>query len=179
MTPPAKPHSRTHALNPRLKPRAGKAVSPLKRASTETERASAHLRAFALSHFRTFALSHFRTFALSHFRTFALSHFRTFALSHFRTFALSHYAPSHLRTLAPSHPPLRRHRLLAPGAEAQLPSAGLPIDNDGFGVVELALQDVQRQRVLHQALDGALQRPRAVGRVVALLRDELLGRVRH
>ncbi len=44
-------------------------------------------------------------------------------------------------------------------------------------LAELALQHLQGQRVEHAPLDGALERACAVGRIVAFLHQEVLGRV--
>ena len=41
----------------------------------------------------------------------------------------------------------------------------------------LAVEDLQRQRVLHQLLDGALQRTRSEVRVVAFGEQQFFGRV--
>src|SRR5207249_2791360 len=47
------------------------------------------------------------------------------------------------------------------------------VDHDGVALTELAVQNGHRERILNPTLDHALERPGAVGRVVALVRDEL------
>ena len=49
-------------------------------------------------------------------------------------------------------------------------AAALGAHHDGVALVEVAVEDGQRERVLEEPLDGPLERPRAVGRVVALAR---------
>src|SRR5437879_9482898 len=53
----------------------------------------------------------------------------------------------------------------------------LRVDRDRVAVVQLALQQLERKRVLNQALDGPLERPRPEGRVVALASQEAPRRV--
>src|SRR5690606_5272278 len=48
-------------------------------------------------------------------------------------------------------------------------------DLHGLAVVDLAFEDLLGQRVLHVFLDHALQGPRAIGRVVALVAEPGLG----
>src|SRR5215510_9021566 len=53
------------------------------------------------------------------------------------------------------------------------------VDRDAVAVVHLALEQLERERILHQPLDGSLERPRAERRIVALAPEEAPGRVRH
>ena len=53
----------------------------------------------------------------------------------------------------------------------------LRVRADRVALGELALEQPQRERVLDQALDRALERPGAVGRIPARLGDQLLRRV--
>src|SRR2546422_362345 len=53
----------------------------------------------------------------------------------------------------------------------------LGVDDDRVAVDELVLEQFERQRVLDQALNGPLERPRAERRVVALPAEERLGGV--
>src|SRR5262245_63677015 len=55
----------------------------------------------------------------------------------------------------------------------------LGVDRDGVAVVQLALQQLERQRVLDEALDGPLERPRPERRIVALASEQAPGRVGH
>src|SRR6478672_1243557 len=55
----------------------------------------------------------------------------------------------------------------------------LGVDHDRLAGAELLPQDLLRHRVLDQALDGTAQRPGTERRVVALLREEVLGAVRQ
>src|SRR5690242_9082220 len=55
--------------------------------------------------------------------------------------------------------------------------AVLGVDADGVAVLEVALEEPQRQGVLEQALDRPLERPRAVRRVPAGIREHRLGLV--
>ena len=57
--------------------------------------------------------------------------------------------------------------------------AVLRVDADRVAVAEVAFEQPQRERVLEQPLDRALQRTRAVGRVPARLDDRLLRGVRQ
>src|SRR5690348_2675854 len=50
---------------------------------------------------------------------------------------------------------------------------------DGFAGLNLALQDFERQRVLDEALDGALERTRSELRIVAALKEQLACRRRE
>ena len=50
---------------------------------------------------------------------------------------------------------------------------------DGVALVELALQQLERDRVLQLALDHPLERPGAVDRIVALRGQQLPGLRRH
>ena len=62
-----------------------------------------------------------------------------------------------------------RHYALAPICslfERQAVRAG--VDDDRVAFAEVALEHPQRQRIEHPPLNGALERPRAVGRIVAL-----------
>src|ERR1035441_10600228 len=47
------------------------------------------------------------------------------------------------------------------------------VDEDVVAVADCAVEDLCGERVLHQALDGALQWPRSVGAVVAGFEDGL------
>src|SRR5206468_8465185 len=51
------------------------------------------------------------------------------------------------------------------------------VDDHGVTLDELVLEQPEGERVLNQALDGALERPRPKRRVVALPAEERLGRV--
>src|SRR5215208_4235159 len=55
----------------------------------------------------------------------------------------------------------------------------LPFDSDGVALVEVALQQLERDRVLQQPLDHPLQRPGSIHRIVTFCRNERLGRGRH
>ena len=59
------------------------------------------------------------------------------------------------------------------------PFAVLRVDVDGVALAELALQQPQRERVLDQPLDRALERAGAVGRVPACLGEDFLRRIRQ
>ena len=54
----------------------------------------------------------------------------------------------------------------------------LRVHRDGVAVGDLALEQLQRERVLDQPLDRALERPRAERRVVAFASEKRPGRVR-
>ena len=70
------------------------------------------------------------------------------------------------------HPELRIDDLLLPRpVEDDLAVAH--VGHDRVALAEVAAQQGQRQRVLHQLLDGPLQRPRAVDRVVARVGQQL------
>ena len=51
------------------------------------------------------------------------------------------------------------------------------VDDDRVALGELALEHAQRQRVEHPPLDRPLQRPRAIGRIIPFLHEEVLRRV--
>src|SRR4051812_9554228 len=68
---------------------------------------------------------------------------------------------------------VRRLAYHALAADAEL--AALDRDLDGVAVLDAALEDLRRQRVLQAALDHPLQRPRAVDRVVAAVGQPLQG----
>src|SRR5688572_11525541 len=53
------------------------------------------------------------------------------------------------------------------------------VDADGVALGEVALEQAQRERVLDDALDRALERAGAVGRIPALLRERFLRRFRQ
>src|SRR5438093_9499864 len=48
------------------------------------------------------------------------------------------------------------------------------VDRDRIALDEMAFEHPQRQRIKYQALNGALERPRAVGGIVALADEQLL-----
>src|SRR5213078_1209992 len=56
----------------------------------------------------------------------------------------------------------------------ELDRAVLGVDEDGVAFLVLPREDLLGKRVEDELLDGAADRPRAVDRVVALLRDERL-----
>ena len=56
--------------------------------------------------------------------------------------------------------------------EGYLPA--LDVDDDVIAVQDLAVEDFEGERVLHQLLDSALQRPRSEVRVVAFGKEEFL-----
>ena len=58
-------------------------------------------------------------------------------------------------------------------AEADL--AALGVHHHGVALGEGAVQELERERVLDQALDGALEGARPVDGIVALARQQLLG----
>src|SRR5207302_6057122 len=58
-------------------------------------------------------------------------------------------------------------------AEAQLVLAGHCVGNDGVTVREMAIQELERERVLHQPLNGALEWSRAERRIVTLLGNQV------
>src|ERR1700716_2413798 len=68
----------------------------------------------------------------------------------------------------------RGRRVLRAGL-TQNQLALLGVDQDGVTLTELAVEDGHGERVLNAALDHALEWPRAVDRVVALVRDQLQG----
>src|SRR5262249_6023490 len=53
------------------------------------------------------------------------------------------------------------------------------VDRDAVAVVHLALERLERERLLPQPLDRPLERPRTERRVVALASEEAPGRVAH
>ena len=53
------------------------------------------------------------------------------------------------------------------------------VDDDVIAVQDFAVENLQRQRILHQLLDRALQRTRAEVRVVALREQKIFGCVRQ
>src|SRR5712691_1969872 len=55
----------------------------------------------------------------------------------------------------------------------------LGIDHDRVALPELAVENGHGERVLNSALDHSFQRPGAVGRVIALVGDQLDGRPRE
>ena len=57
------------------------------------------------------------------------------------------------------------------------PSPAARRRDDRVAFAELAFEHAQRQRIEHAALNRPLQRPRAVGRVVAFAHELFLGRV--
>src|SRR4030095_13905518 len=59
----------------------------------------------------------------------------------------------------------------------QLPS--LPIHLDGIPLVELPIENIQRQRIQQVTLNAALQRPRPVYRIIPLARQVQLRRIRQ
>src|SRR5712692_11240878 len=64
-------------------------------------------------------------------------------------------------------------------ALALLLRIGFGVDHDGLAGPELLPEDLLRHRVLDQALDRTAQGPSAERRVVALLREEVLGGIRQ
>ena len=67
--------------------------------------------------------------------------------------------------------------ILAPEIEIVEGLAAFDVDHYRVAVNELALEDANRQRVLHLALKSSLQRPRSVDRIESLPRDHLSSRV--
>src|ERR1700743_1762821 len=71
--------------------------------------------------------------------------------------------------------PLVRYKLrgyVFAGGELQLPFL-VCVDDHVISVQRLALEDLDREWVLNQALDRALQRPRTVDRIVTCFEDGL------
>src|SRR5262245_15135194 len=66
---------------------------------------------------------------------------------------------------------LRRHPRLG-RLEDELPGGG-GVDADVVALVDLAVEELERQRVHNPALDGALERAGAVDRIEALVRQLL------
>ena len=62
--------------------------------------------------------------------------------------------------------------------EFHLPVRDVGINYHMIAVTDFAFQDLQGKRVLHQPLDGALQRARAEGPVIAFQKQQFLGRGR-
>src|SRR5437762_11751379 len=71
--------------------------------------------------------------------------------------------------------PLRTGALRRGGGPDEPEVLARALHADGIAFVEVALQQLQRDRVLQLALDDPLEGPRAIDRVVALGRDQLLG----
>src|SRR5581483_11000303 len=71
--------------------------------------------------------------------------------------------------------PLRTDRLRHPGLPREPQAVPVALHPDDVPVPVLALEHLERDGVLQQALDHPLERPRPVHRVVALLGEELLG----
>src|SRR6185436_17077650 len=77
-------------------------------------------------------------------------------------------------TAVNSNPRLARQRTGGWGALGEEKLVVLHRDLDRIAVVEVALQDLFRERVLEETLDGPAHRTRAVSRVVTLLDQEVL-----
>src|SRR6476469_8833147 len=75
--------------------------------------------------------------------------------------------------------PLRTGALRRGGRPDEAEVLPRPLGADGVALVEVALQQLQRDRVLQLALDDPLERARAIHRIVALRRQQLLGLGRH
>src|SRR5688572_29064234 len=71
--------------------------------------------------------------------------------------------------------PLRTRHLPDGRGMNQLEVVAVAYHPDRVALVETALQQLQRDAVLQLALDDPLERPRAVQRIVALLRQQLAG----
>src|SRR6516165_3556503 len=65
--------------------------------------------------------------------------------------------------------------LLAYALKAHGILAAVAFDADVIAGQYLALENAQRQRILDQPLNGATQRPRAEGRIVAFLEQQFVG----
>src|SRR5579872_2977787 len=63
--------------------------------------------------------------------------------------------------------------------EGHLAGLLVGVDDDMIAVKDLAIEDLHRQRILHQLLDRALQRTRTKVRIVALREEQVFGRVRE
>src|ERR1051326_3647090 len=57
--------------------------------------------------------------------------------------------------------------------------AALRVDRDAVALAESAVKDLERQRILNHSLDRALERARAVNRIVAPVCQQRLRRVGH
>ena len=77
---------------------------------------------------------------------------------HARQVARRRRAPTHWPSRAPAPPRTEAHVI------------AVALDPDGVALAEVALQQLQRDRVLQLALDHPLERPGAVHRIVALRR---------
>src|SRR6185295_10090221 len=85
------------------------------------------------------------------------------------------------RRRAPSMParspgegwPLRTHRLRQARTTRESQSVTLTLDPNNVTRTILALQDLERNRILQQPLNGALEGPGSENRIVSLLRQEL------
>src|SRR5207244_10373775 len=102
--------------------------------------------------------------------------------------ARSSTATGRARPFPPSPPPpsawpaLRTRRLGSRRRDAferQACAVFCPVHPHAITLGELAFEHRERQRVLQQPLDGALERPGAVHRVVALRHEQMLRRRRH
>ena len=81
---------------------------------------------------------------------------------------------SYARSTGVNRPARRLPALRRTGARTRARRPG--VRDDGVALREPPFEELERERVLDQALDRALQRPRAVRRVPALLREQLLRR---
>src|SRR5262249_8004535 len=92
--------------------------------------------------------------------------------------AASAVPPSAARRLSP-----RLGRFLLPypltDFELHLPIFLVRIDHNVVSVQDFAIQNLQRERILYQFLDRALQRPGTEVRVVALSEQQILRRIRQ
>ena len=68
-------------------------------------------------------------------------------------------------------------RMLRPLSRGKLQRSVPRVDANGLPFVEFPFQNLQAKRIENLFLDRALQRPRAINRVVALARDQLFRRV--
>src|SRR5207244_9959874 len=102
--------------------------------------------------------------------------------------ARSSTATGRARPFPPSPPPpsawpaLRTRRLGSRRRDAferQACAVFCPVHPHAITLGKLAFEHRERQRVLQQPLDGALERPGAVHRVVALRHEQMLRRRRH
>src|SRR6476660_6807409 len=71
--------------------------------------------------------------------------------------------------------PLRTGALGRGGRPDEAQVLARPLHPDGIALVEFALEQLERDRVLELALNDPLERPRAVHRIVALCGQQLLG----
>ena len=53
--------------------------------------------------------------------------------------------------------------------------AVIDIGSDHIAIHKPAVEDIERERIQQQVLDGALERTCAINRIVALVADEFLG----